>query len=298
MSAGEKLRVKKLPNFLVVGAAGTTSLFEILNQHSQIYLPPQKGIHFFDVDGGFEKGKAFYSSFFSDAGNAIAVGEASPSYLFLPKVPERILKTLGNDVKIIIVLRNPADRAFSQYKMQAAMGREKRGLDEVLQYNLDQIKKALNFDKQTSYLDRGMYAFQIENYFRVFPKENIRICLFEEDFLDNRKRMILDIQQFLGVEVENISTLIKTLPFNGTKSNNMDKALNTGHPIHQFFKRLVPSKKLRMFFKYHLNHTNSKNTIEDLDLGTWRKKLIDDVFYDDIRKTEKLIGRNLSRWYE
>jgi len=244
MSAGEKLRTKKLPNFLIVGAqkAGTTSLFDILNQHSQIHLPQEKEIHFFDVDKSYEKGKAFYSSFFSEAGNALAVGETSPSYLFLPKVPRRILDSLGKDVKIIIVLRNPADRAFSQYKMLAAMGREKRGLDEVLQYNMEQIEKSLNFDKHTSYLDRGMYAVQIENYFSVFPKQNIRIYLFEEDFLENRKQMILDIQQFLGVEAENINTSIKALPYNKTKSKKMDVVLNMAHPLNRFFIRLVLSK--------------------------------------------------------
>lgn len=300
MSAGEKLRAKKLPNFLIVGAqkTGTTSLFDILNQHSQIYLPQQKEIHFFDVDESYAKGKSFYSSFFSEAGNAIAVGEASPSYLFLPNVPERIFETLGSSVKIIIVLRNPADRAFSQYKMLAAMGHEKRGLDEVLQYNLEQIRKALNFDKRTSYLDRGMYAFQIENYFRVFPKENIRVYLFEEDFLDNRKQMIYDLQAFLGVETENISTYIKAIPYSISKSEEMNKVLNTAHPLNQFFKRLIPSKKLRVFLKYHLNQINSKNAFENLDIEPWREKLIQEVFIDDIKKTEKLIGRKLSRWYE
>jgi len=299
MSAGEKLRAKNLPNFLIVGAqkAGTTSLFEILNQHSQIYLPPKKEIHFFDVDESYAKGKSFYSNFFSEAGKAQAVGEASPSYLFLPEVPQRIFDTLGKDVKIIIVLRNPADRAFSQYKMLAAIGKEKRRLDEVLQYNMEQIKKSLNFDKLTSYLDRGMYAFQIENYFRVFPKENIRIYLFEEDFLDKRKQMIIDLQTFLGVETENISTYIKALPYNINKSKNVDEMLNTAHPVNQFFKRLIPSKKLRVFLKYHLNQMNSKNAFENLDLGPWREKLIQEVFIDDIKKTEKLIGRSLERWY-
>ncbi|MCF8365879.1 MAG: sulfotransferase [Bacteroidales bacterium] len=249
-----------LPNFLIVGTqkAGTSSLFDILNQHSQIYLPPVKEVHFFDRDEVFIKGKAFYANYFSEAGKAKAVGEASPSYLFLPEVPGRIRQTLGDDVKIIIILRNPANRALSHYKMLFEMGLETRSLEEVLEDNLQSIRTSLNYDKATSYLDRGMYAFQLENYFRIFPRENIRIYLFEEDFVEMRKNMIHDIQDFLGLDFENVSTYFKSMPYVSPKNKQIDQMLNTAHPLNQFFKHVIPFKKLRIFIKYHFNKINQK----------------------------------------
>ena len=299
MNAGKNL-TSVLPNFLMIGAqkSGTTSLFDILKQHSRIYLHPKKELHFFDVDQDYEDGVNFYASYFRDTGNAAAIGEATPIYLYLPHVPGRIKETLGSEIRLIAILRNPADRAFSQYKMMVNKGLEKRSMPEAFEANASRLKDGFSQDIITTYLDRGFYSFQIENYFNTFPQENIRVYLFEEDFLDNRKEMIRDIQGFLEVDYEDLTTYVKSVPDAKVKSGYFDKVLNSPHPVNQFFKRVIPSEKTRARLKYRMNSLNAKNPVRDVDWEGWRRRLIRDVFYEDIKKTEELIGRDLSGWYK
>lgn len=299
MNAGKNL-TSVLPNFLVIGAqkAGTTSLFDILKQHSRIYMHPKKELHFFDRDQDYEDGVNFYAAYFRDTGNAQAIGEATPIYLFLPHVPQRIKDTLGKEIRLIAILRNPADRAFSQYKMMVNKGLEKRSLKEALDANINRLKSGFSQDIITTYLDRSFYSYQIENYFNTFSRENIRVYLFEEDFVDNRKEMIRDIQEFLEVEYEDLITHVKSVPNTKVKSGYFDKVLNSPHPVNQFFKRVIPSEKMRARLKYTMNNLNTKNAVRDADWEGWRRRLIRDVFYGDIKKTEELIGRDLSGWYK
>lgn len=105
-----------LPNFLIVGAAraGTTSLYYYLKQHPDVFMSPKKEIDFFDVDKNFEKGLDWYERYFEGYTGQKAIGEASPLYMYLEKVPKRIAKVIP-DVKLIFILRNPVDRAYSHY---------------------------------------------------------------------------------------------------------------------------------------------------------------------------------------
>jgi hypothetical protein len=290
----------KLPNFLIVGAqkAATTSMFDILKQHSQIYLPPEKELHFFDYPEKIEKGIGHYAKYFEHAANATAIGEASPSYLFYPEVSKQIKQMLGTGIKIIILLRDPADRAFSQYKMMFVNGHEKRPLTTVIDENLKRLELGINFHRVTSYLDRSLYAFQIKNYLALFPRKNIKFILFEEDFVENRKKTINEVQQFLGVRNEDISVNIKTFPTVKRRSTKIDMVLNTTNPLNKFFKLLLPSKKFRMLTKYYLNEMNSQPVLLNEDFGSLKPTLIRDVFYEDIKETEGLINRDLSRWYK
>lgn len=300
MNAGEKL-TSVLPNFLIVGAqkAGTTSLFSILKNHSQIFLHPKKELHFFDRDSDYEDGVKFYASYFRNTGSAKAIGEATPAYLFLSEIPGRIVETIGNEIKIIAILRNPVDRAFSQFRMLSNMGMEKRTLDEAFLFNLNRIRnQGITYEKETSYLDRGLYSVQLENYFRVFPKKQIRIFLFEDDFLNNISKMTGDIQEFLEVDFEDLNTLVRDIPAKKVKNEKVDQVLNTAHPLNQFLKKAIPSKKLRAFIKLKMNGLNTDITIPEADWVMWRKRLIREVFYDDIKKTETLINRDLSGWYK
>jgi hypothetical protein len=297
---GGQKHTSVLPDFLIVGAqkAGTTTLYSILRQHSQIYMHPKKELHFFDRESKYAAGINYYASFFSDTGNAKAIGEATPAYLFLPEIPGRIAETLGKEVKIIIILRNPVARAFSQYRMLVNMGLEKRTLDETLNYNLQRFKnQGITFEKDTSYIDRGLYAVQLEQYLKFFPAENIRVFVFEEDLLRNAALMTEKIQQFLEVNFENLNTLVKETPARRVRNEKVEQVLNTAHPVNQFFRRVIPSKKVRAFIKFKMNSLNTNPAHLDADWDNWRERLMKEVYIEDISKTETLIGRDLSGWY-
>ncbi|MCK4911140.1 MAG: sulfotransferase domain-containing protein, partial [Thermodesulfovibrionales bacterium] len=115
------------PNFLCVGAqkAATTTIFEVLKQHPDVYIHPAKEIHFFDSDDIYNRGMQWYlETYFKNINHKKAIGEMTPSYMFIENVPERIYKCIGNKVKLIFTYRNPADRAYSHYLMNVMRGLE------------------------------------------------------------------------------------------------------------------------------------------------------------------------------
>lgn len=110
--------LRPFPDFIIIGAqkGGTSSLFSYLKQHSQLQLPDKKEIHFFDND--YQKGVNWYRSHFPmKIFDNIKTGEATPYYLFHPHAPQRIFQHCPK-VKLIVMLRNPTDRAYSHYMMQ------------------------------------------------------------------------------------------------------------------------------------------------------------------------------------
>ena len=127
------------PNFLIIGPpkCASTSLYYYLQQHPEIYLSKVKETGFFTHD--YYKGTRFYEKYFADAGCAKAIGEATPSYSFLPFAADRI-KKLYPDIKLIICFRNPMERAFSNWLMLKDAGVEKAGFREALEINLKQLK--------------------------------------------------------------------------------------------------------------------------------------------------------------
>ena len=176
------------PNFVCIGAqkAGTTTLADILSQHSDICIPPLKETKFFLFDEDYKKGEDYYAGFFTNYKGQKAVGEFDPDYLLFPHTAERILETLGEDVKIIVVLRNPADRAYSHYLMTKKKGLEPFPFEQALveeQHRKEDIKTRKIF----AYTERGFYGRQLQAFLNVFPPKNFLFLIFEEQ-LRNRNQ--------------------------------------------------------------------------------------------------------------
>jgi len=173
-----------LPDFIGIGAqrAGTTRLYELLKQHPDICLPSyRKEVHYFDRY--YHKGERWYRSLFGYCKGKIA-GEITPAYIYDKKCAERIYKLLP-DVKLIAILRNPIDRAYSQFKFTI---REK-GYQGSFSKFLKDFKDAV---------ERGLYNKQIMRYLEFFPRDKLKILLFE-DMVVNPNEEMLKIFWFLGV---------------------------------------------------------------------------------------------------
>lgn len=185
-----------LPNFLVIGAqkAGTTWLYDVLGKHPDIFLPDTKELSYFcqqDSDGNefdhFDRlNLSWYEEFFSARTTENAVGEISPMYLCDEHAPERIAATLPG-VKLIAVLREPVERAASEYWMTFNKLASMAPLAEILEKDDNLI------------LRRGLYSKQLETYFSLFPRENILVLFFEEMMAD-RNAAVDRICRFLGVD--------------------------------------------------------------------------------------------------
>lgn len=177
-----------LPDFLVVGAqrAGTTWLDRRLRSHPELYLPERrKEVHFFDWY--FERGIAWYEDFFppeQEAERFGAVGEVTPAYLFEPEVPGRIHSVVP-DCRIVAVLRDPVDRAYSQYGLAVRDQAEDRSFEAYFRANPEVF-------------DRGMYSVQLERYLELFPRSRVFVGLFEE-MVGAPAAFLPELARFLGV---------------------------------------------------------------------------------------------------
>ena len=173
-------------DFLIAGVqkAGTTSLDGYLRQHPQISMARKKEVHFFDKappTGVDALDWAIYNSNFrwpSDL--ACRVGEATPIYLWWHGALERIWK-YNPDIKLIILLRDPVERAWSQYKMDVRLGRETLNFEHALAREMERSRRSLPLqDRERSLLDRGFYAWQVRRALRIFPREQLHFIKSEK----------------------------------------------------------------------------------------------------------------------
>lgn len=192
-------RVRRLPDFLIIGAqkGGSTSLYSLLAQHPQIRPARTKEVHYFSHKYG--RGADWYRSQFPlRLGKSFITGEATPLYLFHADVPARVAQLLP-DVKMIALLRDPVKRAYSHHQHQIRLGHERLSFEDALEaeprrIGMDEVSYA-----QFSYLARGRYAEQLDNWFRHFPRESMLLLTAEEFFADPI-RTGRTVQQWLGVD--------------------------------------------------------------------------------------------------
>jgi len=197
-------------NYLIIGTArgGTTALYEYLIQHPDIVPAPRKEMHFFDRDSryGDEAIAEYKKTFFNDRKNGRIIGEATPYYLYHPLVPERVAKDFPN-TKIIVLLRNPVDRAYSHYHFNVS---QRTSLSLTFEQTVECEKiirqsSSTSDDYQTipyrlfSLVRRGEYVKQLRNWMKYFPKEQIHI-IKSEDFLMNKYDVLEKVFKFLEVE--------------------------------------------------------------------------------------------------
>ncbi|MDH3312849.1 MAG: sulfotransferase domain-containing protein [Nitrosopumilus sp.] len=201
--------MNSLPDFIIIGAqrCGTTSLYNYLIEHPKIKPASQKELHFFDIN--FSKGIEWYKSQFED--NYITT-EASPYYLFHPHCPQRIFDILPY-VKIIILFRNPIDRAYSHYWHEIRLGAETLSFEKAIEEEPSRLKgevdKIMNDEKyysynhqHFSYLSRGKYFEQVKNWYNFFKKSQILILNSEEFYSNPQKTMNL-VYDFLDIPKSN-----------------------------------------------------------------------------------------------
>jgi hypothetical protein len=178
---------RRLPDFLIIGAAksGTTSLFHYLSQHPQIKPARKKEIHFFDIN--YSKGVNWYRAYFPIRKKNQLAFEASASYYCYPDVPQRIHDLIPT-VKIIMVVRNPIDRAWSHYWEAVDRGIEKRDFMDTC-------------SNDSPYLEGGHYRKWLDNYLRYFKPSQLYIL----DHVELTTRFA-DVFDFLGIENHRIDT--------------------------------------------------------------------------------------------
>lgn len=208
LSVGER----ELPGYIVIGThkGGTSSIQSYLVQHPQLHGGTHKEVHFFDYQ--FHRGIKWYRSVFpktADLPEGSMTGEATPFYMVHPLVPARVAEVMP-DVKFIVLLRDPVDRAISHYYHQVRRGREKLSLHEGFAAEAERIteekKRLLAGEvfkpepfRRFSYTERGLYAGQLKRWFEHFPREQFFIDTSER-FYSQTDAFLAEVFEFLGVD--------------------------------------------------------------------------------------------------
>lgn len=187
--------LRALPDFLILGAmkAGTSSLFRMLEQHPQVVSPLRKEVHFFSLAAPRGRSLSWYRAHFplrASLRGGRTTGEGTPDYVFAPGVPERIA-ALRPGLPVIMLLRDPVERAISHYFHEVRMGRETLPLEAALEAEEERLGAAdcatpdgLELFLHASYKARGVYADQVERLFRCFGRDRVLLIHSEAFFAD------------------------------------------------------------------------------------------------------------------
>lgn len=290
-------RVEVFPNFFILGAAkcGTTSLHAYLNQHPDICMSEPKEPFFFEAE--FEEGLDFYwEKYFSHYNGEKLIGDARPRNLYLPFVSDRIL-SVNPDAKFILTLRNPIDRAHSQWWSGYRRQKDKLSFEDAVKTDCDMIESGVRINTPEDYekyfdtshkgrpralpepigffrwyIDRSYYAEHLERYFKVFPRENFKIFLFE-DLVSNPQAVVKEACEFLGLDP--------------APSEDFD------YSAHNEAKVMKWKFILRRFFKKPFGGLSS-STKPKIEPSC--RKWLAEHFRPHNKRLEEIIGRNLDHW--
>jgi len=199
---GRRRKIDKL-DFILAGAqkSGTTALHYFLEKHPRITMGDQEEMHFFDDDGLFS-GPVDYELLhrhFPLLPRSTIAGECTPSYLYWKPAAERIWN-YNPRIKLLVLLRNPVERAFAHWNMQRFKGREPLDLLDAVKEEKSRIAGAPPREaRRFAYVDRGFYVQHLERFFRFFSREQMMIIKFEK-FRQEQRETLDSIFSFLGVK--------------------------------------------------------------------------------------------------
>ena len=183
-------------DFIVIGAlkGGTTSLFHYLRHHPDIFIPPEKELPFFSNEKRFSSGwDQFYSEFLAKASPDSLLGKVTPQYMERPAshVPERMFYLMPQ-VKLIALLRNPIERAYSHFRMEKRFHRENRSFEEAVSSLIQNVRPKI-------YFTASQYGTMLSNYLKYFSRRQVLIH-FTEEFETMPETVLDSIYTFLGLE--------------------------------------------------------------------------------------------------
>ena len=301
-----------LPNFLIFGVqkAGTTSIYNYLKQHPQVFMSPVKETNFMEhapleFDEAAEpatpqfdaKGRRKlltihdYKSLFEGVRDEVAIGEASPNYLFHHERTVQTIQKYVPNTKLIAILRNPVDRAYSDYLMHV---REVIGEPKPLAIQLEQ--KA-----ETSYtLLKGKYYEGIKHFLDVFGSEQVKVFLYD-DLSTDSVAFMRDIYNFIGVDRSfDVNTKQRKQMAEVPKFQTINQLLRTENPFRiaaRSLLRKVLSEEKRQQLRSRLIAVNSQGK-ESMPLSAEDRQLLETYYREDVQQLQDLIGQDLSRWFD
>lgn len=291
------------PNFMVIGAAkaGTTALYWYLAEHPDVFMSPVKETNFFAYDrdeqgnlcyGNPElhtfpiRSMSAYEGLFEDVRGASAVGEASPIYLECPYAAKRIHAHIPQ-AKIICGLRDPVDRAYSDYLMYL------RGQGRPFDPDRELVSTAEWAQPDSHWMRVSRYHDALARYFRQFPRGQIQVFLFD-DLKRNPCGVAQDAYRFLGVDANHQPDVDTPYNVGGIPSNLLlERAFTVAASVRRNIEPVLPRPAMNW-----LRRLRASNMQKAPRLPAGLKLELMEHFRDDVLRTSELIERDLSGWLE
>ena len=296
-----------LPNFLIIGVmkAGTTSLYRYLKQHPQVFMSPVKEPNFFAMEGEVLDDPrdtitdlASYTALFEGVTTEQVIGEASVRYLYSPKAAERVHHYIP-EAKLLVMLRNPVERAFSAYVYQYSRGSDRLPtFADALAAESDRI--AQGFDCWWHYQAMGFYHAQLQHYRRYFAPEQIKVCLYE-DLCDRPQAMLANIFQFLEVDPTFQPQINRRHnPTRVPKNQTIHRFLTAPHPVKNlikpFFRPSLRYKIVKGLRQRNLVAPSEVTSAAKPTLSSTVRQQLVEAYRADILQLQGMLQRDLSAW--
>lgn len=292
-----------LPNLLIVGAAkcGTTSLHNYLKQHPDIFMSKQKEPHFLiNSDIGEDRiHKAItvledYEDMFKTDSIYKYKGESSVMYLAFPEFSiKNIKKYLDPNVKIIIMLRNPVERAFAGYLHNLRYNpSENLSFEEAFEKSEARYYKERDITPDTRYLHVGNYYSQVESFISMF-NDNVLVIMYE-DYVNDIDLCLANVFDFLDIDKISVDTSRRHMVGGWVfKRKFLRNLLIPRNNFKSLIKNLLPNKKIRMAIKQKIMNMS---TVENPSISEDMHKKLTEYYRKDIDNLSKLLNKELNCW--
>ena len=289
-----------LPNFLIIGApkAGTTTLYNYLKQHPQIYMSFLKEPHFFSYGCdnkpttklSFVSNWQDYQYLFQKVSKQTAIGEASTSYLYHPRAAERIHHHLPN-AKLIAILRDPAESTYSKflmdYRWQFDINSQRNPIEDF----------SLAIQQSPSVQRSGLYYKKLQHYLTLFHEKQLKICLFE-DLKREPDALLQDVFQFL--EVDEKFCVNQSIPIYNSGGVPKNKFIYTSlNKVRKNFnmtlKPFIPNGFHKPLYNFYFSLRNF-NLVKPPPLPLEMRQQLIEIYREDILQLQVFLQRDLSTW--
>lgn len=300
-----------LPNFLIFGVqkAGTTSIYKYLRQHPQVFMSPLKETEFMGrkpeiqeqaaagadlrTKGGRKKIVTIddYRELFEGVQDELAIGEASPNYLFSHERSVPAIQRYVPEAKLIAILRNPVERAYSDYLMHV---RQAIGNPRPL---AEQVKEK---GESSHTLLKGRYYEGVKHYLDVFDSQQVKIFLYDELRQDS-PGLMRQIFEFIGVDSSfAVDTEKRQQTAEVPKNKTVNQLLRTNNPLRSMARgvlRMALPEEKRQKLRSRLITANSQGK-EGMPLTAGDRQLLENYYREDVMRLQDLLGRDLSTWFQ
>lgn len=297
----------KLPDFLIVGAArsATTSLFYYLKNYDEIYMPVRKEPWFFsyaDNPPGYSSPGAYdvvykledYIALFKAARNDQIIGEASPSYLFTYDTAIRNIKNvygeLHKKLKLIIILRNPVERAYSHFMLHKRGYKEPLDFGKAIEQETIAARRRDNWDIFYDYISCGLYYAQVKAYLEEFPR--VKVLLYE-DLAREPGKALREICEFLSVDFREDVKLERLNKSGVPKFGLLNELINKSSLFKNILMAVIPES-----VRKRMKHKAYKVNMKQVGMSPGHREFLYPFFAADIENLSGLLKRDLSIWHK